>query len=151
MKSFCEILFQRRHAIPSLHRQVDPTFYTGRQPWEISLFSDLCNHASTFYGLQPNLCVRQLMFDEFFFLTTGLPQYYPDLESKAKRKTSKKRRQKQLKEKKGLQAELDAFWFQRRATDVFGTRGFRVLEPTDLASLPGRFSRHLPPLGFPSS
>jgi hypothetical protein len=62
-----------------------------------------------------------------FFLTTGLPPYYPGLESKAKRKTLKKRQQKQLKEKKSLQAEPDAFWLQRRATDVFGTRVFRVL------------------------
>jgi hypothetical protein len=56
--------------------------------------------------------VRQLMFDEFFFLTTGLPLYYPGLESKAKRKTSKKRQQKQLKEKKSLQAELNTFWLR---------------------------------------
>jgi len=58
------------------------------------------------------------------FLTTGLPPYYPGLESKAKRKTSKNRQQKQLKEKKNLQAELDASWLQRRATDVFGTQVF---------------------------
>jgi hypothetical protein len=52
------------------------------------------------------------MFDEFFFLATGLPPYYPSLESKAKRKTSKKRQQKQLKEKKDLQAEPDALGFR---------------------------------------
>jgi hypothetical protein len=85
------------------------------------------------------------------FLTTSVPSYYPGLESKAKRKTSKNRKQKQLKEKKNQQAELDASWLQRRATHVFGTQVFRVLEPTGLASLPGRFSRHLAPLGFPPS
>jgi hypothetical protein len=35
--------------------------------------------------------------------------YYRSLEYKAKRKTSKKRQQKQLKEKKSLLAEPDAF------------------------------------------
>ena len=91
------------------------------------------------------------MFDEFSFSDDWLAAVLPGLESKAIRNTSKKRQQKQLKEKKSLQAELDAFWLQRWATDVFGTRVFRVIEPIALASLPGRFSRHLAPLGVPPS
>jgi len=40
VKSFSEILFQRRHAIPSLLMQIGPTFYTSRQPREIGVFID---------------------------------------------------------------------------------------------------------------
>jgi hypothetical protein len=52
------------------------------------------------------------MFDELCFLTTGLPPHYPGLESRGKRKTSKNRQQKQLNEKKNLQAEPDALGFR---------------------------------------
>ena len=45
VKCFCEILFQRRHAIPSLLRQIGPTFYTTRQPREIGLFIDPYSNA----------------------------------------------------------------------------------------------------------
>lgn len=88
--------------------------------------------------------MQQMMFDELFFLTTGLPPMYADLEPKTTAKGARKRHMKSVKPRGSGQATQDAFDIQRRAVDVFGTED----KATAWLTRPNRLLKNKTPLSI---
>lgn len=65
--------------------------------------------------------IQQILVDEVFFLTTGLPPMYAKLEPAPKGTATKKPVGKRKAVKRSAQAEHDVFYIQREAAEVFGT------------------------------
>lgn len=65
--------------------------------------------------------MQQMIFDELFYLTTGLPPMYADLGPKTTAKGARKCHAKPAPPKKNGQATQDAFDIQRRAAAAFGS------------------------------
>lgn len=65
--------------------------------------------------------MQQMFVDEIFYLTTGLPPMYADMEPTSPAKGARTRHTKSVNSRGNGQATQDAFDIQRRAADVFGS------------------------------